>query len=410
MSDPAKSPAEIEDVLSSIRRLVSEHQSPPAAAPAPAADAAVETDDRLVLTPALRVTDPDDPWAPVPTVEPASDEAVPEPAAVFRRSSHVNGTNSDAAPTQTDDSPEEEDRHEGWMSDTVTGAEQQSGVPEEPAPEAEFGAEAEPETEAAPEIAAELTDAEVEAAVLEVLDAAEEADRAEMALMDGEIPEPVADSFEPEAGDTDWPDSQADLAVRDLAAMRGGHAPENEPEAERSQDADDIPEPAIEETAEAAADETQTMEVLEMDTTPDTPTPGAEDCATDTVTETDGATPIFARDPGQREAESLETVDVIDVDAEAPNPEPQDAGSADEDSGDAPDGDAEVEDLGETRSPFTFPEQDDDTVLDEDTLREMIVDIVREELQGALGQRITRNVRKMVRREIRIALAAEDLE
>lgn len=52
----------------------------------------------------------------------------------------------------------------------------------------------------------------------------------------------------------------------------------------------------------------------------------------------------------------------------------------------------------------------DDDVLDEEALRELVSDIVREELQGALGERITRNVRKLVRREIHRALAAQDLE
>ncbi|NIZ14407.1 hypothetical protein [Phaeobacter sp. HF9A] len=47
--------------------------------------------------------------------------------------------------------------------------------------------------------------------------------------------------------------------------------------------------------------------------------------------------------------------------------------------------------------------------LDEDSLRELVADIVREELQGPLGERITRNVRKLVRREIQRALAAQDL-
>ena len=51
-----------------------------------------------------------------------------------------------------------------------------------------------------------------------------------------------------------------------------------------------------------------------------------------------------------------------------------------------------------------------DDVLDEDALRELVSDIVREELQGALGERITRNVRKLVRREIHRALAAQELE
>ena len=52
----------------------------------------------------------------------------------------------------------------------------------------------------------------------------------------------------------------------------------------------------------------------------------------------------------------------------------------------------------------------DEAFLDEESLRELVADIVREELQGALGERITRNVRKLVRREIHRALTAQELE
>ncbi len=52
----------------------------------------------------------------------------------------------------------------------------------------------------------------------------------------------------------------------------------------------------------------------------------------------------------------------------------------------------------------------EEDILDEAALRELVADIVREELQGALGERITRNVRKLVRREIHRALAAQDLD
>jgi len=51
----------------------------------------------------------------------------------------------------------------------------------------------------------------------------------------------------------------------------------------------------------------------------------------------------------------------------------------------------------------------DDEVPDDEALRRLVHDIVMEELQGALGERITRNVRKLVRREIQQALAARDL-
>lgn len=52
----------------------------------------------------------------------------------------------------------------------------------------------------------------------------------------------------------------------------------------------------------------------------------------------------------------------------------------------------------------------DPSVLDEDTLRELVTDIVRDELSGVLGERITRNVRKLVRREIHRALMAREFD
>ncbi len=45
-----------------------------------------------------------------------------------------------------------------------------------------------------------------------------------------------------------------------------------------------------------------------------------------------------------------------------------------------------------------------------DMLRDLVAEIIREELQGALGERITRNVRMLVRREINRALEARGLE
>lgn len=51
----------------------------------------------------------------------------------------------------------------------------------------------------------------------------------------------------------------------------------------------------------------------------------------------------------------------------------------------------------------------DTSILDEVALRELISDIVRQELNGSLGERITHNVRKLVRRELQRALAAEEL-
>lgn len=49
-------------------------------------------------------------------------------------------------------------------------------------------------------------------------------------------------------------------------------------------------------------------------------------------------------------------------------------------------------------------------ILDEDALHEIVRTLIREELQGVLGERITRNVRKLVRAEINRALAARAYE
>lgn len=53
---------------------------------------------------------------------------------------------------------------------------------------------------------------------------------------------------------------------------------------------------------------------------------------------------------------------------------------------------------------------DEDSFIDEETLREMVSEMVRSELQGELGARITRNVRKLVRREIQRVLTSREFE
>lgn len=49
-------------------------------------------------------------------------------------------------------------------------------------------------------------------------------------------------------------------------------------------------------------------------------------------------------------------------------------------------------------------------VMDEAELHDLVRELVRHELQGALGERITRNVRKLVRAEVNRALAARALD
>ena len=62
-----------------------------------------------------------------------------------------------------------------------------------------------------------------------------------------------------------------------------------------------------------------------------------------------------------------------------------------------------------TQLPVQAPGVDlDERVIDEEMLRDIVSEIVRSELQGELGERITRNVRKLVRREIHRAIMTRD--
>jgi hypothetical protein len=76
---------------------------------------------------------------------------------------------------------------------------------------------------------------------------------------------------------------------------------------------------------------------------------------------------------------------------------------------DSPDVDA-PEHEPEAKTPLAAALGGDDQLMDEEALRDLVSEIVRSELQGALGERITRNVRKLVRREIHRALTAQEIE
>lgn len=52
---------------------------------------------------------------------------------------------------------------------------------------------------------------------------------------------------------------------------------------------------------------------------------------------------------------------------------------------------------------------EDELLFNEEVLRDLVRDILREELAGSMGARITRNIRKLVRAEIARGLATQDL-
>ena len=57
-----------------------------------------------------------------------------------------------------------------------------------------------------------------------------------------------------------------------------------------------------------------------------------------------------------------------------------------------------------------FTPQDDTMLFNEEVLRDLVRDILREELAGKMGERITRNIRKLVRAEIARSFAAQEFD
>jgi len=365
MADPVKSD-EIEDVLSSIRRLVTEHQ-PPMTAADPAGPAAA---DKLVLTPALRVTDPEDPWVPIAAQNDLSDEAGELPRG--------DGVNWAEELWGDENSGSDPDFDPQLQADIWEGAEAAGGT----APEIEqeppaVGDATEPDeslflpSDEADDADGDFVEAEdIVAPAQDLSDLSEE----EQSLgADEEAPVSFIRSprsvveYEPEEGHIAVPDEEPPFATLELAEARAAQMAVSGVLSDVTANSDD----EAAEAGEGAAD----AEVSEQAEPTAEPTPQADDAA-------DASNYLAEETPG-----------------DGPDPISQ----TQNDAGD----NATVEDLGE--SPFSFPD-DDVSFVDEETLREIISDVVREELQGEMGKRITRNIRKLVRREIRIALATDELE
>ncbi len=380
MADPLKSD-EIEDVLSSIRRLVSEAHTAPNEAGKVAEDASENAAqaDRLMLTPALRVTEPEDPWVPVAANALAHDDAeAPDDPDL--------GDGADWASELWGETRSEPDAEASPIEEAAETPEHPSEAPQESDVEAVIEAlfvEPEPQPEEPEGDAAgldengDLISEILESELSDTADASEDV----QAEADAENPPDAPISFirstksvsdyEPEEGNTDWPVENPPVATRDLAEARGAVvelqaaeeevALEEHHEVEQAHEADN----ASEDDDQGRADAENEAGDVDL---------AAEE---DRFDDPSGAT-----------------------DGEYSEPEVAEDAASDPVASD-------VEDLGD--EPFSFPDEGD-SFVDEDALRELISEVVREELQGELGVRITRNIRKLVRREIRIALAAEELE
>lgn len=346
MSDPVTN-AEIEDVLSSIRRLVSTDEREKPAAP----KAVPDEQDKLVLTPSQRVDEaPEEDGAP----EVAEADHAPVEAAFLAQ--------------YAVDPPPESDEQEG---DTEPSEPETSQGPSDDgdAPQPEFKHHDEEHFFKASAIEtgrgqnAAAGDEEIAHDVAEPTEATDQ---------DADAPSDQAADGEPqEASET--PDSSPDLQARiaSVEAALAGRDDEWEPDGD-----DDDP---------YAGDQVTTLEWEDH---------AADESAPEVPAQTAESTPFDAAQDEGFEPDATNLAGGF-----TPSATEQD------DHLDAPEGETPEEATGE----------DDDwqlqgDVLDEDALRDMVSEIVRQELQGALGERITRNVRKLVRREIHRALASQDFE
>lgn len=361
MTDPV-SKLEIENVLSSIRQLVGDDARPASDAASPRAPGTKPGPrDKLVLTPAQRVPEEE---TPGPEAD-ASAEASP-----------------DAAEPSEDIMPEDKTR----VAPVISRSRFNIRRPDRPTPPAETLPSAD-----APETASD-TDTEAEL---------------------------------PKADNPSRPPAWADLRIKremtwlgplDPGNATGDDAPSDSDTAEPDPDPVD---PAPLDTS--WLDPALPVGLSDMGNTPleprrDVQTPDSAAAAIEALT---AKIALLEAELARSRMSAVPRPDAPeDYDPDEPPEEPTGAGwTTDETEDDSP---AELtEDDARAEAEAALREAQEanadifgtgETLLDEDSLRELVTDIVREELQGALGERITRNVRKLVRREIQRAFAAQDLD
>ena len=387
------SKSEIEGVVSSIRRLVTEEQlqQRPVAQPS----------DKLVLTPALRI-DPavSDVRQPSPASEPVL--PVPEPKVDPEASAaHQAAAALEAALMRNRDDWEPEgtellpslrssidwDLADGSDAADMIGPESSAPAGAEPADHrpvpAELPVAAEPSVAAELPVPAELSVPAEPSVAAELPVAAEPSVPAEPSI--------PAEPLVP---------AEPTVPAEPPAAMAGDSAPEDDVywddylavhrstpllEAEQAEPWRPAPEPGAEQPADlsgasgiADAPDEQPVAGIVPEPAPDA-----------------GGLPQTAALPSGQALDATGQGDDADRPATLPSDRLADQGVLDRPLDDGPSAPPVMQDIAPR--------------IDDALLRDLIRDVLREELHGELGERITRNVRKLVRAELARALAARDL-
>lgn len=326
MSDPVTN-VEIEDVLSSIRRLVADGGDVPNTEQSEDTNA-TEAEPRFVLTPSLRVADAD----------------------------AMAATGADADPIETDSvDPSFEEPIEPEVSDMDEQELEKAAAFVAPAPLLLT-----PDTQADEPL---------------IHDAMSEEDRATLEAKIAELEEAVSS-----APQSDW-----------------------EPDGSEVQETS-----GLIEMFDQLSDEAEAHEPLDVIVSDE---PSQEDASAAFAATQEAEAPIFEPQVDVEEVETSENMELADV-AEAEQPAPQfrhlPVDDHPTDYGD------DLQDDG-----LPIPDNLDETIaayiaggssVKDEELRQLIVDVVRQELRGELGERITRNVRKMVRREVLGALQTRGID
>ena len=222
------------------------------------------------------------------------------------------------------------------------------------------------------------------------------------------------------AGPEDQDANLVDKSENDSDATSDGYEPEP---AEAVQDHDEQTQEETHEVSEAPAAEPFVLEAVVNHSEPEIDAPFVE-VAEEDIPDHEAEAAFFA-DQSESLTSKIAALEAV-IGKTDDQWEPDDTGSSDYSGTEAPS--MKWDDVGfdsdahnaeganaETVEVDVEPQQaafaqSADELLDEDALRDIVSEIVREELQGALGERITRNVSKLVRREIHRALAAQELE
>ena len=392
MSDPVSNVEDVEDVLSSIRRLVSETSDGARPAAADAEDAVVEApqdvptpaNDALILTSALRIKEPEVAGPVVAEPEVAEPEVVATELESLRKA--VSGA-FDAPPADAE--PEADDGVQpGGPAEEETPVAKADNIARWPSttpPDDYYEDEPDAVTDAIPfstEATSEIWELEEdEISFVTNRDVAEAPVEEPWINVDGfEVADDAADVADDAA---DVADDAADVAEEksDLAVEMAEALSEEKEDIAASDDQLEVQDDHVAEEAHEDAVSVDGTSIAEM--SDDAP-----------------AMATFIRAGSEEHADDHE-----DEAAEAEHTEAE----------------AVVEDAAAEETMFAAEDEDEDqepidlgdleeAVLDEDMLRDLVAEIVRQELTGAMGERITRNVRKLVRREIHRAMASREFD